>query len=116
MYVCVCVGGYTQKNTAVCNFKFYFCNVYIAVEDVCPCGPVIKVGRVEVWRKVDETVASIFFFLLLPVSWGMKRREGERAIPGSPTALASGYEGWQLNVIVGSPMCSRFQGYCVKWF
>lgn len=77
MYVCVCGGGGTQKNTAVCNFKFYFCNVYIAVEDVCPCGPVIKVGRVEVWRKVDEMVASIFFSFASRILGNEKKRRGE---------------------------------------
>lgn len=53
-----------------------FCfDVCIVEKDVCPCasGPLMRVGRIDVWGKVDEIVASGFF---LPVSGrGMKRKE-----------------------------------------
>lgn len=37
------------------NFIF---NVYIVKKDACVCGPVIRVGRVEAWRKVGGTDVS----------------------------------------------------------
>lgn len=48
----------------------------IVEKDVCPCGALIGVERVEMWGKVDETIASNFLFLLI---LGKGKKEGESA-------------------------------------
>lgn len=35
--------------------------VYLAERDLCPCGCLIRVGRVQAWRKVCGTNVSILF-------------------------------------------------------
>lgn len=50
---------------------FIFYDVYVVVQDVCPKGPLIRVGRVEEWGKWMRQ--SLPFF---PCTWG-KRGEKE---------------------------------------
>lgn len=54
-------------------------DVYIAEKDVCSSGPLVRVGTVEAWGKVDETIASSFFS---PVSGG-RRERGRGLLPAA---------------------------------
>lgn len=56
-------------------FNFIFSIVHIFEWDVCPCEPQIKVGRVEVWRKIGR-INILTFFLFLCVSRGCVGWEG----------------------------------------
>lgn len=55
------------------NNKFIFDDIYIVKRDTCPCGPPVRMGKVEKWRKVDETTASNF--LLSSDIWGKWREK-----------------------------------------
>lgn len=59
--------------------KFYFTSNIISIveKNVCPLGPLIRVGRVMVWRKEGGTNVSYFFFASLSagVRVGNKVRE-----------------------------------------
>lgn len=49
--------------------------------NACPCGPLIRVGKVEVWKKVGAL--NFFFF-----SCVHKEGEGEKADPCFQTTSA----------------------------
>lgn len=48
---------------------FIFIAADIVETDVCPCGPLIRIGRAKIWRKKGETNVSSFFFLFLLYLW-----------------------------------------------
>lgn len=67
---------------------------------LCPCGPLIRVGTVEVWGNVDETIASKFFLLCLS-------GDGEKERGPLPTAKPHQYledGGQPLDGMLRSPM------------
>lgn len=69
-------------------FLFPFNIVYMFERDACPHGSLIRVGRVEIWRKVGETNVSLSLYLSFSsVSTG---REEERATPFCQTTAALG--------------------------
>lgn len=53
-------------------FKFILDVTYKVGKNVYPYVRLIRVGRVKIWAKVDETVASFFFPLYLGPGKGRK--------------------------------------------
>lgn len=53
----------------------------IIEKDVCPCGPLIWVGRVEIWGKWMRQLLSFFF---LPISGRRGKRGKEQLLVPSP--------------------------------
>lgn len=63
-----------KQEDSFLNFLTFLCStVYIVEKDAHLCGPLIRLGTVEVGRKVSETNVSIFFFLLYPQEWSGSR-------------------------------------------
>lgn len=58
----------------------FFDDIYMIEKDTCPCEPLISVGRIQAWGKMDETTLPIFPSLL-PISGG--RREKEKSAASS---------------------------------
>lgn len=52
-------------NIAGFFFFFFFSIVYIVERNVCPSGPLFRVGRIKVWWKVGGINVSNIFFPLL---------------------------------------------------
>lgn len=72
----------------------------------------IRMERIKEWGKVDkwmrQLLAIFFFFSFLCLG---KQGRGERHAPISLTASVSWDQVQPLNIILGSPMWSVFQGY-----
>lgn len=73
-------------------------------------GPLIGMGRVKEFGKVDEKIVSNFSFLYLEDG----RRE--RAAPHNLTSSIAEDVGWPIDVILGHSVWNMFLGYCPSGF
>lgn len=58
-----------------------FDDVYILKKDAYPWRPLIRVGRVEAWDKVEETAVSDLLFSSCTWESGERRRAGHSQHP-----------------------------------
>lgn len=82
---------------------FYFNVVNIVEKDVCPCRPLIKVGRVEVWRKKSRTNVSNFFHVSC-ICGGVEGSKGEGIAHCCQTTSVPGDKRWSFDVILETLM------------